>query len=73
MLLLRERKWRIRKVIKIDMKMPKKCTECTFCQIAFDSELFENGEPYCCIEIESVESYMDDNTKPDWCPVLECD
>ena len=55
------------------MKMPKRCTECTFCQIAFDSDLFENGEPYCCIESESVESYTDVNTKPDWCPLLECD
>ena len=73
MLLSEDEKWRIRKVIKIDMKMPKRCTECTFCQIAFDSDLFENDELYCCIESESVDSFMDVNTKPDWCPLLECD
>lgn len=58
-------------MIKIDMAMPSACESCNFCQIAYDSDLFKDNEPYCCIESESVEVNMDDSTKPKWCPLID--
>lgn len=58
-------------MIKIDMVMPGACEHCNFCQIAFDSDLFKDNEPYCCIENKSIELNMDDSTKPEWCPLIE--
>ena len=57
-------------MIKIDIDMPMNCTECTFCQMAFDSELFKNGEQYCCIKIESVDKNVQNGNKPEWCPLI---
>lgn len=58
-------------MIKIDKTMPRKCMDCTFCQIAYDSDLFEDGEQYCCIKSKSVEVNIDRDTKPEWCPLIE--
>jgi len=58
-------------MIKIDMAMPRKCMDCNFCQIAYDSDLFKDSEPYCCIKSESVEVNMDSDTKPVWCPLID--
>lgn len=58
-------------MIKIDMAMPGACEHCNFCQIAFDSDLFKDGEAYCCIESESVEINMNTDVKPKWCPLIE--
>lgn len=60
-------------MIRIDMAMPNKCMNCNFCQIAFDSDLFNDNEPYCCIESESVKSHTDNDSKPDWCPLINED
>ena len=59
-------------MVKINMNMPKRCDECIFNQVAFDSELFREGEVYCCVNIKSVDKNMEDGTKPDWCPLIEC-
>lgn len=59
-------------MIKIDINMPEKCGDCRLCQIAFDSDLFNDGEPYCCIEGNSVEENVGKDTKPEWCPLIEC-
>lgn len=58
-------------MIKIDMAMPSTCLNCSFGQIAYDSDLFEDGEPYCCIKSESVKVNMDSDTKPVWCPLID--
>lgn len=58
-------------MIKIDKAMPSMCEHCNFYQIAYDSELFKDGEPYCCIEGKSVEVNMDTDTKPKWCPLID--
>lgn len=58
-------------MIKIDRVMPSACENCNFCQIAYDSELFKDGEQYCCIKGESVEANMDSDIKPVWCPLID--
>jgi hypothetical protein len=57
-------------MVKIDMKMPSKCEDCSFVCIAFDSELYKEDEPYCNVKNESIEEFMEDETKPDWCPLI---
>lgn len=59
-------------MIKIDISKTEKCEKCLFCQIAFDSDLFETGEPYCCVDCESVQENMENGSKPQWCPLIEC-
>ena len=59
-------------MIKININMPENCGSCSFCQIAFDSDLFNDDEPYCCIENNSVEENAENGTKPKWCPLIEC-
>lgn len=54
-----------------DYIMPKGCSDCCMQQIAYDSDLFEDGEPYCCIKGESVDTYMDEKQRPEWCPLIE--
>ena len=50
------------------IKTPENCESCACAQIAFDSELFREGELYCLMELKSVEEFMHEN-RPDWCPL----
>ena len=54
-----------------NVEMPKRCSDCYMQQIAFDSDLFDEGEPYCCIENKSVDNFMDRERRPKWCPLVE--
>ena len=53
------------------MDMPESCEKCMFEQVAQDSELFQDGETYCCVTIKSVSEHSVGRTKPDWCPLWE--
>lgn len=44
------------------------CDECILSSIAYDSELFEEGECYCIIQMKSVDDIAE-GSKPDWCPL----
>lgn len=57
-------------MIKINMKMPKKCEYCPCMQIAFESDLFAEGEKYCCIKAESVELNAE-TKRAKFCPLEE--
>ena len=50
------------------MDTPENCESCACAQIAFDSELFREGELYCLMKLKSVEENMYEN-RPDWCPL----
>lgn len=54
-----------------NIKMPTACWDCPIQQIAYDSDLFDEGEPYCCIESKSVDNFMDGEQRPKWCPLVE--
>jgi len=58
-------------MIKIDMETPNTCSNCRFQTVAFEGDLFMEHECYCIVAVESVEDYMDNGTKPDWCPLIE--
>ena len=52
-------------MIIIDIKMPKSCRNCPMP----DSEFM-----YCHAKearVWNVENYMDNNVRPDWCPLIE--
>lgn len=59
-------------MIKININMPNKCIVCPFQVVAFDSEIFDDNECFCCIKNKSVETNIDNDSKPDWCPLIEC-
>lgn len=47
--------------------MPENCDTCIFSSIAYDSELFEEGECYCILKMKS--DGIVEGSKPDWCPL----
>lgn len=49
------------------MDMPESCDTCVFSSIAYDSELFDEGECYCIIKMKS--DGIVERCKPDWCPL----
>lgn len=57
--------------------MPESCDTCVFSSIAYDSELFDEGECYCIIKMKN--DSIVERCKPDWCPLnplprkKECD
>lgn len=53
-------------IIVVDM--PECCDMCRFSSQAYDTELFEEGECYCTISMESVDNIAEGN-KPSWCPI----
>lgn len=53
------------------MDMPESCNKCMFEQVSQDSELFPEGETYCCVMIESVNECSTGGTKPYNCPLRE--
>lgn len=53
------------------MDMPEKCKYCPFQMVAYDSDLFEEGECFCCFECQTVQEYVDKDKKADWCPLRE--
>ena len=53
--------------------MPDKCISCPFQMVAFDSELFDEEESFCCVKNDSVEKNLEDDSKPEWCPLIECE
>lgn len=59
------------KAVLVLDEMPDNCFKCRFCQFAFDSDLFEDGEAYCAYESESIQENLDNGSKPDWCPLRE--
>lgn len=59
------------KAVLVLDEMPDNCFKCRFCQFAFDSDLFEEGEAYCAYESESIQENLDNGSKPDWCPLSE--
>ena len=53
-------------IIVVDM--PECCDMCGFSSQAYDTELFEEGECYCTISMESVDNIAE-GYKPSWCPI----
>lgn len=53
-------------MIKIDMEMPKSCFECDF---VFDHV---DGRTLCFLK-EAIVFADDENWKPLWCPLFECE
>lgn len=49
------------------MDMPESCDTCVFSSVAYDSELFDEGECYCIIKMKS--DGIVERCKPDWCPL----
>ena len=49
------------------MEMPESCDTCVFSSVAYDSELFDEGECYCIIKMKS--DGIVERCKPDWCPL----
>lgn len=56
-------------MVKIDIEMPNKCDDCCMCQIAVDSELFDNDERFCCLNMMSVEN-VSDKERPEFCMLI---
>ena len=52
----------------IIVDMPESCDLCRFSSQAYGSDLFEEGEGYCTIKIESVDK-VPEGERPDWCPI----
>jgi len=52
------------------MKMPEKCEDCSFCQLAYDSEIFDEDEAYCCIKGQSVQDVFEEK-RAEFCPLIE--
>lgn len=48
--------------------MQESCDECVLSSIAYDSELFEEGECYCIVKMKSVNN-TEEGSKPYWCPL----
>lgn len=53
-------------IIVVDM--PECCDMCRFSSQAYGTELFDEGECYCTISMESVDNIAEGN-KPSWCPI----
>lgn len=47
------------------MDMPDSCDTCILSSVAYDSELFEEGECYCILKMKS--DGIAEGCKPDWC------
>ncbi|MDF2588192.1 MAG: hypothetical protein K0S41_2033 [Anaerocolumna sp.] len=52
----------------IELNVPESCGTCRFRQIAIDSDLFIDDEPYC---VATMASMLNSNPdiKPYWCPI----
>jgi len=57
-------------MVKINIKMPETCNDCYMCSFAWDSDLFEDGERYCCIKGQSIENIAEIK-RADFCPLIE--
>lgn len=53
-------------IIVVDI--PECCDMCRFSSQAYGTELFDEGECYCAISMESVDNIAEGN-KPSWCPI----